>query len=262
MGQPNNPQGGNPKTVNRVLLVIFAIVGVIQITLLIYGFSFPLQIITIVLNLIGLFYTITQAAAPNFSSIGSIFRRLPRSVNIAIPIILCILLFLSLIANILFISHKGFASGPPQQTTSPTPGIVTRNTVTVTVSISPTATPTTGITPTATTSTTCPYKTRKDFADNLRDIPMNVFVPQGCYMLLSIYNGYYTTPDTVNITEGSLLAFQGPISISAFLSGGGGGFAGFSDEPTAKAFYCTALHSGNAYGITKTAHSLDWAPAC
>lgn len=91
---------------------------------------------------------------------------------------------------------------------------------------------------------------------------MNVFVPQGCYMLMSIYNGYYISPDNINITEGSLLAFQGPISIAAFLSGGGGDFADFSDEASAKAFYCYALHSGNAYGITKTPHSLDLAPTC
>ena len=192
MGQPNNPQGGSPKTVNRTLLIVFAVVGVIQITLLIFGFNFPLQIITVILNLLGLFYTVTQATAPNFSSIGTMFRRLPLSVNIAIPIILFILLLLSLAANYLVISHKDLTVSP-QQTPTPTQSIVISPTVTGILSISPTATPTDTPTPTPTptitpTPTTCPYLTRRDFADNERDIPMNVDVPQGCYMLLSIYN--------------------------------------------------------------------------
>jgi len=144
MGQPNNPQGGNPKTVNRTLLIVFFIIGLLQIILLIVGFSFPFQIISIILNLIGLFYTVTQAAAPNFSNIGNMFRRLPRSVNIAIPIILCLLLLLSLAGNYLLVSHSAISFKPP----TPTPTQHTSPTPTATPTHSPT--PTSVVTPTPT----------------------------------------------------------------------------------------------------------------
>lgn len=120
MGQPNNPQGGSPKTVNRSLLVIFVIVGIIQTLFLIFGFNFPFQIISIILNLTGLFYTFTQSGVPNFPSLGSIFRKVPRSVNIVIPIVLFLLLILSLLANYLFASGKGITFIKPQPGFTPT----------------------------------------------------------------------------------------------------------------------------------------------
>ena len=148
MSQPSNPPGGGPKTVNRTLLVIFVIVGIIQIILLIFGFTFPFQVISIVLNLIGLFYTFTQAAAPNFSSIGSIFRKVPRSVNIAIPIVLCLLLLLSLAVNYLFTSGKIIIAKKPQPTATATHVAGSSPTPTVTVPPSPTLTPIASSTPT------------------------------------------------------------------------------------------------------------------
>lgn len=216
MGQLNKPQGGNPKTVNRTLLVVFVIVGITQVALLFFGFNFPFQIISIILNLVGVFFTIPQSMLSQFPNIRSLINKVPRKVNIIIPLVLLILLLLSLGVNYYL----------------------------------------------RLTPTSCPYQTRRDYADNLQNIQMNVDVPQGCYMLMSIYSGYYIAPDNINITQGSLLAFEGPVSISAFLAGGGGGFAGFSDEASAKAFYCYALHSNNVYSIQKTAHSLDFASKC
>jgi 3-keto-disaccharide hydrolase len=147
MGQPNNPQGDSPKTVNRTLLVVFAIIGLLQIIFLIVGFSFPFQIISIILNLVGLFYTVTQAAAPNFSSIRNIFRKVPRSVNIAIPIVLILLLLLSLAVNYLLFFHNRTIVEPPLSGVTPTHTATSSPTPTVTVSPSPTFTPTSIITP-------------------------------------------------------------------------------------------------------------------
>jgi hypothetical protein len=152
-----------------------------------------------------------------------------------------------------------------QPTPAPSPTIVQSSTV------QPLPSPTQSQTTVSTTSqpsttivsaSSCPYTTSKVYDDNLRNIPLNVTVPQGCYIIISIYNGSYTTPDPIGIPGGSLLAYRGPVTIGAFLSGGGGGLIGFSNEADAKAFYCKALHSGNVYGIRKTPNSLDWASTC
>lgn len=150
MGQPNNHQGASPKTVNRTLLIVFVIVGIIQVILLKVGFSFPFEIISIILNLVGLFYTVTQAAAPNFSSLRSIFRRLPRSVNIAIPIVLILLLLLSLAVNYLLFFHNRTVVEPPPSSATPTHTAVSSSTPTITISPSPTLTPTNTVSPSPT----------------------------------------------------------------------------------------------------------------
>src|SRR5205085_11676212 len=85
----------------------------------------------------------------------------------------------------LFISNRGVISRPLPSSATPTQPLGVNATKTAIISITP-------------TPTTCPYLTRRDYQDNLQNIQMNVDVPQGCYMLVSIYSGYYIAPDNIN----------------------------------------------------------------
>ena len=141
--------------------------GLIQIVLLRSGLDLPYQIVYIVLNLFGLFFTVTQTVIPDPPSIRKIFTSLPRNVNIVFPLIVCLLLIGSLIINYLLFYNKIFAytSEPPRTTptqtihASPAPTSTTSDTT-------PTPTVTSTVTSTATSTTPVLVRPGNPFLDD------------------------------------------------------------------------------------------------
>lgn len=112
----------------------------------------------------------------------------------------------------------------------------------------------------------CPYTKPQVYIrdeSHLTAYHLKIFLPQECYIILSLQNGSYSLPEVVDIpNNGSLLAYQGSVTISAYLVDSAGGIYGFSNKVDAKAFYCKTLHSGRVYSLKKMPSSLDWASTC
>ena len=112
---------------------------------------------------------------------------------------------------------------------------------------------------TTTTSSKCPTDRIYDDKNQYRVDPLAV--PQGCYMVVSFFNGILESPDQAGVPNGILIAYQGPISFQAEIKDGG--FRFFTSEAEAKSLYCqTYKNPSLTHDITRTPHSLDWAPTC
>src|SRR5450755_1595409 len=87
-------------------------------------------------------------------------------------------------------------------------------------------------------------------------------VPQGCYGVVSSYNGNLISPDYQGISSGALVAYQGQVIIQVDVQAQGG-VTVFPSEAQAKSYYCSRFKAPKTvYDITQTPSSLSWASTC
>ena len=87
-------------------------------------------------------------------------------------------------------------------------------------------------------------------------------VPQGCYGVVSSYNGNLISPDSEGISQGALVAYQGQVTIQVKVQAQGG-VTVFLSETEAKSYYCAIYNNPKiTHDITQTPSSLNWGPTC